>query len=187
MMQECAAKWRNMSIEEKGPYQALADVDKERWQTEKAAEKKPKDQWRPKRPPSAYFLFLRDFRENWKLEHEDELKEEAARRLGQTVTTETIPEVNGNTPSDSAATEPGNEQPKDDSTATAETENSTENPETPDEESSLQIDESASNNNKPPEASPVTVPPIPEVPPVKINKKDKVRKTSRVVVRSLLL
>ena len=76
MMQECAAKWRNMSIEEKAPYQKLADVDKERWQTEKAAEKKPKDQYRPKRPPSAYFLFLRDFREQWKNEHEGELKAE---------------------------------------------------------------------------------------------------------------
>merc|ERR1712048_1067005 len=76
MMQECAAKWRNMSIEEKAPYQKLADVDKERWQTEKAAEKKPKDQYRPKRPPSAYFLFLRDFRESWKTEHEGELKAE---------------------------------------------------------------------------------------------------------------
>ena len=75
-MQECAAKWRNMSIEEKAPYQKLADVDKERWQTEKAAEKKPKDQYRPKRPPSAYFLFLRDFREQWKNEHEGELKAE---------------------------------------------------------------------------------------------------------------
>ena len=35
---------------------------------EKAAEKKPKDQWRPKRPPSAYFLFLKDFRANWKID-----------------------------------------------------------------------------------------------------------------------
>ncbi|CAG5107389.1 Oidioi.mRNA.OKI2018_I69.chr1.g3296.t1.cds [Oikopleura dioica] len=66
MMQECAAKWRAMTDEEKRPYHELACIDKERWVNEKAAEKKPKDQWRPKRPPSAYFLFLKDFRAGWK-------------------------------------------------------------------------------------------------------------------------
>ena len=60
MMQECAAKWRSMDDEDKKPYQAMADKDKDRWTKEKAAEKKPKDQFRPKRPPSAYFLFLKE-------------------------------------------------------------------------------------------------------------------------------
>ena len=59
-MQECAAKWRSMDDEDKKPYQLMADKDKDRWTKEKAAEKKPKDQFRPKRPPSAYFLFLKE-------------------------------------------------------------------------------------------------------------------------------
>lgn len=42
---------------------------------EKAAEKKPKDQWRPKRPPSAYFLFLKDFRANWKIDSANDTAE----------------------------------------------------------------------------------------------------------------
>lgn len=50
-------------------------VFKERWLNEKAAEKKPKDQWRPKRPPSAYFLFLKDFRANWKIDSANDTAE----------------------------------------------------------------------------------------------------------------
>ncbi|CBY06802.1 unnamed protein product [Oikopleura dioica] len=82
MMQECAAKWRAMSDDEKKPYHELAGIDKvhlfvfkERWLNEKAAEKKPKDQWRPKRPPSAYFLFLKDFRANWKIDSANDTAE----------------------------------------------------------------------------------------------------------------
>ena len=70
IMPECGSKWRSMDDEDKKPYQALADQDKERWRIEKAAEKKPKDERRPKRPPSAYFLFLKDFRALWKLEND---------------------------------------------------------------------------------------------------------------------
>jgi len=164
MMQECAAKWRNMSTEDKTPYQAMADVDKERWQTEKAAEKKPKDQWRPKRPPSAYFLFLRDFRENWKSEHEDELNQP-------------VPDP-----------KPASEETKSDTTVADEAAKTTENSnkeETKSEvvsdgESALQIDESASNNNKPQL-------PSGDQTAAKAVKKDKpIRKTSRVVVRPLI-
>lgn len=163
MMQECAAKWRNMSTEDKTPYQAMADVDKERWQTEKAAEKKPKDQWRPKRPPSAYFLFLRDFRENWKSEHEDELNQPDPKPAAE----EAKPD---------ATTEPG------DAGQTTENSNKdeTKSDAASDGESALQIDESASNNNKPQL-------PSGDQTAAKAVKKDKpIRKTSRVVVRPLI-
>ena len=169
MMQECAAKWRNMSIEEKSPYQKLADVDKERWQTEKAAEKKPKDQYRPKRPPSAYFLFLRDFRESWKIEHEEELKAEEAAKLARLQ---------------------GLEKPEEEKEEDKEKENTQENDDT---ESQLTIDESSqsSNNNKPDvEQTPTLTPPEVTPPPPPLltpsGKKEKPpRKMSRVVVSTL--
>ena len=164
MMQECAAKWRNMSTEDKTPYQAMADVDKERWQTEKAAEKKPKDQWRPKRPPSAYFLFLRDFRENWKSEHEDELNQpppEPKAASEETKPDTTVPDDAGKTTENSNKEETKSEVVSDG-------------------ESALQIDESASNNNKPQL-------PSGDQTAAKAVKKDKpIRKTSRVVVRPLI-
>ena len=171
MMQECAAKWRNMSIEEKSPYQKLADIDKERWQTEKAAEKKPKDQYRPKRPPSAYFLFLRDFRESWKIEHEEEIKAEEAAKLARLQ---------------------GLEKPKEEKEEeeVKEKEKSQENDDT---ESQLTIDESSqsSNNNKPDvEQTPMLTPPEVTPPPPPLltpsGKKEKPpRKMSRVVVSTL--
>ena len=164
MMQECAAKWRNMSTEDKTPYQAMADVDKERWQTEKAAEKKPKDQWRPKRPPSAYFLFLRDFRENWKSEHEDELNQQPE---AKPATEETKPDVTDTATDAGQTTENSNKEETKSEVAS-------------DGESALQIDESASNNNKPQL-------PSGDQTAAKAVKKDKpIRKTSRVVVRPLI-
>ena len=163
MMQECAAKWRNMSTEDKTPYQAMADVDKERWQTEKAAEKKPKDQWRPKRPPSAYFLFLRDFRENWKSEHEDELNQPDPKPAVE----EAKPDATTESGDAGQTTENSN---KDETKSEAAS----------DGESALQIDESASNNNKPQL-------PSGDQTAAKAVKKDKpIRKTSRVVVRPLI-
>nr|NP_001071792.1 transcription factor protein [Ciona intestinalis]BAE06615.1 transcription factor protein [Ciona intestinalis] len=63
--QACAEKWRNMNEEEKEPFLELSRRDRERWQKDKALEKKPRDPNRPKRPPSAYFLFLADFRKNY--------------------------------------------------------------------------------------------------------------------------
>lgn len=62
MTQECAAKWRTMNDDDKTEYMRLAEKDRERWTREKNIEKKPRDPLRPKRPPSAYFLFLTDFR-----------------------------------------------------------------------------------------------------------------------------
>lgn len=152
MMQECAAKWRNMSIEEKAPYQKLADVDKERWQTEKAAEKKPKDQYRPKRPPSAYFLFLRDFREQWKNEHEGELKAESEAK--QAITAE--------------------EKKKEDDKESAESEDA-------DSQLTIDESSQSSNNNKPDlsESSPT---PDQTVPTPGGKKEKPPRKMSRVVV-----
>jgi len=54
-----------MSEDEKEPFLELSRRDRERWQRDKAVEKKPRDPNRPKRPPSAYFLFLGDFRKNY--------------------------------------------------------------------------------------------------------------------------
>lgn len=181
MMQECAAKWRNMSIEEKSPYQKLADIDKERWQTEKAAEKKPKDQYRPKRPPSAYFLFLRDFRESWKIEHEEELKAEEAAKQARLQGVKLEEEAKEK------------EEEKEIKTENAESGE--------DAESQLTIDESSqsSNNNKPDVTPPSPSPPVPptmtptltppDVTPIVTpgGKKEKPpRKMSRVVVSKRL-
>lgn len=63
--QACAEKWRNMNEEEKEPFLELSRRDRERWLKDKALEKKPRDPNRPKRPPSAYFLFLADFRKSY--------------------------------------------------------------------------------------------------------------------------
>jgi len=63
--QACAEKWRNMNDEEKEPFLELSRRDRERWEKDKALEKKPRDPNRPKRPPSAYFLFLADFRKDY--------------------------------------------------------------------------------------------------------------------------
>lgn len=54
-----------MNEEEKEPFLELSRRDRERWQKDKALEKKPRDPNRPKRPPSAYFLFLADFRKTY--------------------------------------------------------------------------------------------------------------------------
>lgn len=63
--QACAEKWRNMCDDEKEPFLELSRRDRERWQRDKALEKKPRDPNRPKRPPSAYFLFLAEFRKSY--------------------------------------------------------------------------------------------------------------------------
>merc|ERR1712176_994098 len=65
MTQECATKWRVMTPEQKSEYENLAKANRVRWEGEKAAAEKPKDPLRPKRPPSAYFLFLNDSRANY--------------------------------------------------------------------------------------------------------------------------
>lgn len=54
-----------MTEEEKEPFLELARRDRERWEHDKSIEKRPRDPNRPKRPPSAYFLFLADFRKTY--------------------------------------------------------------------------------------------------------------------------
>ena len=54
-----------LTPEQKESYESMAKEDRDRWQREKAAAEKPKDPLRPKRPPSAYFLFLNDFRSKY--------------------------------------------------------------------------------------------------------------------------
>ena len=54
-----------MNEDEKEPFLELSRRDRERWQKDKALEKKPRDPNRPKRPPSAYFLFLAEFRKSY--------------------------------------------------------------------------------------------------------------------------
>ena len=54
-----------MNNDEKEPFLELSRRDRERWLKDKALEKKPRDPNRPKRPPSAYFLFLADFRKSY--------------------------------------------------------------------------------------------------------------------------
>ena len=194
MMQECAAKWRGMDDEGKKPYQALADKDKERWLTEKAAEKKPKDQWRPKRPPSAYFLFLKDFRASWKLETEaEELEEEDAQKIAERLSGGGTPESVDNTALHSPSIgENGGTEETPAKTPTHAGDGEDDKSNGPDEENNLKIDESKHDNaangekNIPENAlnpaahalSQQTGLPVP-LPAKKLKKE---RKTSRVVV-----
>jgi len=75
---ECSEKWRNLNAENKKPFDASAAEDKKRYDEEMAAYKgKTIDPNKPKRPPTAYFLFLADFRirmANKGIEHKELLK-----------------------------------------------------------------------------------------------------------------
>jgi len=71
-------KWRNLTVDDKIPFDAAAAEDKKRYQTEMALYKgKTVDPNKPKRPPTAYFIFLADFRIKMAgtgIEHKDLLK-----------------------------------------------------------------------------------------------------------------
>jgi len=60
----CGAAWKSMTDEEKAPYTAKYNIDKARWMKEKGALDKQlgKDPTKPKRPQTAYFFFLAEFR-----------------------------------------------------------------------------------------------------------------------------
>merc|ERR1712154_373471 len=64
---ECSAKWREMGPVQKKPFDELAAKDKSRYDKEMALYKgKKSDPNKPKRPMTAYFIFLGDFREKMK-------------------------------------------------------------------------------------------------------------------------
>ncbi|KAK7102434.1 high mobility group-T protein-like isoform X2 [Littorina saxatilis] len=64
---ECSAKWREMNGTTKKPFDELAAKDKARYDKEMALYKGKKvDPNKPKRPMTAYFIFLGDFREKMK-------------------------------------------------------------------------------------------------------------------------
>jgi len=70
---EVSAKWRELTDSQKKPFEAQAGKDRERYNAQMAnyvptpgfsgkRGKAPKDPNKPKRAPSAYFIFLADFR-----------------------------------------------------------------------------------------------------------------------------
>ncbi|XP_076468813.1 high mobility group protein B3-like isoform X2 [Babylonia areolata] len=60
---ECSAKWREMTDKDKKPFDEQAAKDKERYDAEMTAYRGKKvDPNKPKRPMTAYFIFLGDFR-----------------------------------------------------------------------------------------------------------------------------
>jgi len=64
---ECSAKWREMGSTQKKPFDDMAAKDKQRYDKEMALYKGKKvDPNKPKRPMTAYFIFLGDFREKMK-------------------------------------------------------------------------------------------------------------------------
>lgn len=75
---ECSEKWRNLTKETKKPFDDAAAEDKKRYEAEMAQYKgKVVDPNKPKRPPTAYFIFLADFRikmANSGIEHKDLLR-----------------------------------------------------------------------------------------------------------------
>lgn len=59
---ECAAKWAEMGEEEKRPFVESAERDRERYRREMAIFKPARDESKPKRPGTAFMLFMVDFR-----------------------------------------------------------------------------------------------------------------------------
>ncbi|XP_071817658.1 uncharacterized protein [Apostichopus japonicus] len=62
----CGAKWGLMNEEEKRPHQEKAIADRKRYEGEMAMYRKVRDPDKPKKPPTAYFYFLTDFRARMK-------------------------------------------------------------------------------------------------------------------------
>lgn len=59
---ECAAKWSTMSEDEKKPFLDAAAKDRDRYKREMAVYKPARDASKPKRPGTAFMLFMVDFR-----------------------------------------------------------------------------------------------------------------------------
>ncbi|RWS28828.1 transcription factor Sox-17-alpha-A-like isoform X1 [Leptotrombidium deliense] len=59
---ECAGKWNSMNEEEKTPFVNTAAKDRERYKKEMAVYKPARDANKPKRPGTAFMLFMGDFR-----------------------------------------------------------------------------------------------------------------------------
>ncbi|XP_049528700.1 high mobility group protein DSP1 isoform X2 [Dermacentor silvarum] len=59
---ECAGKWNTMSDEDKQPFLSAAARDRERYKREMAVYKPARDVNKPKRPGTAFMLFMGDFR-----------------------------------------------------------------------------------------------------------------------------
>ncbi|XP_067119603.1 uncharacterized protein [Centruroides vittatus] len=59
---ECANKWNSMKDEDKQPFLDVAAKDRERYRKEMAIFKPAKDTNKPKRPGTAFMLFMADFR-----------------------------------------------------------------------------------------------------------------------------
>lgn len=74
---QVSAKWRSLGAEEKANYNKLAASDKLRYSQQQMADYNGRHRNRPKRPQSAYILWLGDFRAQMKnrfTEHKDLLK-----------------------------------------------------------------------------------------------------------------
>ncbi|XP_013794754.2 uncharacterized protein LOC106478739 isoform X2 [Limulus polyphemus] len=59
---ECAAKWNSMTEEDKQPFLDSAAKDRERYKREMAIYKPARDANKPKRPGTAFMLFMKDLR-----------------------------------------------------------------------------------------------------------------------------
>jgi high mobility group protein B3 len=59
---ECAGKWNTMNEEDKKPFLATAAKDRDRYKREMAVFKPARDANKPKRPGTAFMLFMGDFR-----------------------------------------------------------------------------------------------------------------------------
>lgn len=59
---ECAAKWAQMSEEDKKPFLDASSRDRDRYKREMAIYKPARDESKPKRPGTAFMLFMVDFR-----------------------------------------------------------------------------------------------------------------------------
>lgn len=94
---KCAAKWKSLTGEEKGPFEKMAALDKRRFQEEvkifppsqvgakeeKKRKKAAKDPNEPKRPLSAFFLFSNDKRAEVKAANPESSIGEVGKKLGE--------------------------------------------------------------------------------------------------------
>lgn len=86
---KCSEKWRSISKHEKAKYEALAELDKARYQQEmmnyigKRRKRRKRDPKAPRKPPSSFLLFSRDHYAMLKQENPDWTVVQVAKAAGK--------------------------------------------------------------------------------------------------------
>jgi len=78
LAKEAAVKWNGMDEETRMPFEERAAADRKRYEKEMTIFKPPRDPNKPKRPSTAYFHFMADFRAKMKgsdISHKDVIRQ----------------------------------------------------------------------------------------------------------------